>query len=260
MEIMAQLTAPGAVSAPAPQAATRPRLWLEIALIVAFWAAYTAVRLLIPHGDRIAYAHAGQVLRFEDALGLNVERGLNHGLMRTPRLADLAAAYYATAHFAVTLAVLGWLYVRRPGEYRRLRTALMIATAIALIGFWLYPLAPPRLLAGHGFVDPVTALHTFGLYSSPHTGGLTNQLAAMPSMHAGWALWCAVAVIGLTRRPLIRAIAALYPVLTWLVIFATANHYVVDALAGCAIMVVSLLAASFVPRRPKNHEVTKTAG
>jgi PAP2 superfamily len=246
---MAQLTAPSGVSPPAPRTAARPRLSREIALIAVFWAAYTAVRLLIPHGDRVAYAHAGQVLRLEGVLGLDVELGMNRGLMRMPWLADLAAAFYATAHFAVTLGVLGWLYVRRPDEYRGLRTALIIATAIALIGFWLYPLAPPRFLGGHGFVDPVTALHTFGLYSSPRMGSLTNQLAAMPSMHAGWALWCAVAVTALTRRPLVRAVAALYPAVTVFVIFATANHYVIDALAGFAVMIVALFAALYRHKR-----------
>lgn len=242
---MAQLTAPSGVSPPVPRASERPRLWREIALIALFWAGYTAVRLLIPHGDRVAYAHAVQVLRLEDALGLDVELGLNRGLMHVPRLAGVAAAFYATAHFAVTLGVLGCLYVRRPEEYRRLRAALMIATGVALVGFWLYPLAPPRFLPGRGFVDPVTALHTFGLYSSPRMGTLTNQLAAMPSMHAGWALWCAVAVAALTRRPLVRAVAALYPAVTLLVIFSTANHYLVDALAGIAVMGVALLAGHF---------------
>jgi hypothetical protein len=261
---MAQLTAPSGVPAPGsddsavphrPQAAPRPRLWREIALIVAFWAAYTAVRLLIPHGDRVAYTHAGQVLRLEDALGLDVELDLNRGLMGMPWLAGLAEAFYATAHFAVTLGVLGWLYVRRPAEYRGLRTALMIATAIALIGFWLYPLAPPRFLGGRGFVDPVTALHTFGLYSSPRAGSLTNQLAAMPSMHAGWALWCAVAVTTLTRRPLVRAVAVLYPLVTVLVIFSTANHYLIDALVGFAVMAFALFAGFF--RHKRARRITK---
>jgi hypothetical protein len=256
---MAQLTAPTGVSPTGPPAAARPRLRREVALIVVFWAAYTAVRLLIPHGDRVAYAHAGQVLRLEDALGLDVELGLNRRLMSVPWLADLAAAFYATAHFVVTLGVLGWLYARRPDAYRRLRTALMIATGIALAGFWLYPLAPPRFLGGRGFVDPVTALHTFGLYSSPHMGTLTNQLAAMPSMHAGWALWCAIAVTTLTRRPEIRALAVLYPVVTLCVIFSTANHYLVDAVAGFAVMVFALFAARHNRDGSKNYKLTKTA-
>ena len=238
------------------------RLWRELALIAAFYAAYTLIRLLIPHDDGAAYTHAGQVLRLEHALGPNIELKLNQALLRAPALARAANVFYATAHFAVTLLVLVWLYRRRPEQYRWLRTSLLLATAVALIGFWVYPLAPPRFIAGAGFVDPVTALHSFGLYSSPQAGSLTNQFAAMPSMHAGWAVWCAVAVIVTTRRPLIMAIAALYPIVTITVIFATANHYLLDAVAGVAVMTFALLTGLILhlrenrPRPAKDHEVT----
>lgn len=239
-----------------------PRLWREIALIVVFYAAYTGVRLLIPHDGTAAYAHAGQVLRLERALDIDAELGLNHALMDVPWLARLANLFYATAHFAVTLGVLVWLYRRRPAHFARLRTSLMIATAVALIGFWVYPLAPPRFLGGLGYVDPVTALHTFGLYSSPAAGSMTNQFAAMPSMHAGWALWCAFSVVTLARRPLVRILAALYPIVTIMVIFSTANHYVVDVVAGLMITVVALITGFALHRpgngdqRAKDHKVT----
>jgi hypothetical protein len=267
IDIMAQL------AAPCPHPTRRPpsapssapsalRLWREIALAAAFYCAYTLVRLLIPHDEPAAYAHATQILRLEHALGIDVELNLNHALMREPSLARLANYFYATAHFAVTLTVLVWLYRRRPQHFRRLRTSLMVATGIALIGFWVYPLAPPRFLGDRGFIDPVTALHTFGLYSSPQAGSLTNQFAAMPSMHAGWALWCAVAVVTLSRRPWVRAIATLYPIVTILVIFSTANHYLLDAAAGVVITAGALATCMFphlkmtASGRPKDHKVT----
>jgi PAP2 superfamily len=239
-----------------------PRLWREIALVAVFYAAYTLVRLLIPHDDAGAYAHAGQVMRLEHAFGPNIELSLNHALLHAPALAKIANIYYATAHFAVTLLVLVWLYRQRPEQYRWLRTSLLIATAVALIGFWVYPLAPPRFLTGDGFVDPVTAFHSFGLYSSPQAGSLTNQFAAMPSMHAGWAVWCAVAVIVSTRKPLIMAIASLYPIVTILVIFSTANHYVLDAVAGITVMAFALFVGLILhlrknrQRTAKDHKVT----
>jgi PAP2 superfamily protein len=239
-----------------------PRFWREIALIAVFYGAYTLVRLLIPHDESAAYTHAGQVMRLEQALGPNIELTLNHALLRVPLLAKAANIFYATAHFAVTLVVLVWLYRRRPLQYRRLRASLLLATAIALVGFWVYPLAPPRFLGGEGFVDPVTAFHSFGLYSSPQAGSLTNQFAAMPSMHAGWALWCAVALIVSTRRPLVRALAVLYPLVTITVIFSTANHYLLDAVAGVAVMAFALFAGLMLhlrenrPRPAKDHEVT----
>jgi PAP2 superfamily len=252
----------GARGVKAPLSMPSFRLWRELSLIAAFYAAYTLVRLLIPHDDGAAYTHAGQVLRLEHALGPNIELKLNRALLQAPALARAANVFYATAHFAVTLLVLAWLYRRRPGHYRWLRTSLLLATAVALIGFWVYPLAPPRFLAGAGFVDPVTALHSFGLYSSPQAGSLTNQFAAMPSMHAGWAVWCAVAVIVSTRRPLIMTIAALYPIVTITVIFATANHYLLDAVAGVAVMTFALFIGLILhlrenrPRPAKDYEVT----
>jgi hypothetical protein len=240
-----------------------PRLWREIALIAVFYGAYTLVRLLIPHDEAAAYAHAHQVMRLEHALGPNLELKLNHALLGAPLLAKAANIFYATAHFAVTLGVLAWLYRRRPQHFRWLRTSLLLATGIALIGFWVYPLAPPRFLGGAGFVDPVTALHSFGLYSSPQAGSLTNQFAAMPSMHAGWALWCAVAlIVSMRRRPLIMTIAALYPIVTITVIFATANHYLLDAVAGVLVMAFALFVGLILhlrenrPRTAKDHEVT----
>ena len=239
-----------------------PRLWREIALIAVFYGAYTLVRLLIPHNEAAAYAHAGQVMRLEHALGPNIELKLNHALLGAPLLAKAANIFYATAHFVVTLTVLVWLYRQRPRLYRWLRTSLLLATGIALIGFWVYPLAPPRFLGGAGFVDPVTAFHSFGLYSSPQAGSLTNQFAAMPSMHAGWALWCAVALIISVRRPLIMTVAALYPIVTITVIFSTANHYLLDAVAGILVMAFALFVGLILhlrenrPRTAKDHEVT----
>jgi PAP2 superfamily len=240
-----------------------PRLWREIALIAAFYGAYTLVRLLIPHDEGAAYVHAGQIMRLEHQLGPNIELRLNHALLRAPGLARAANLFYATAHFAVTLTVLVWLYRRRPRHYRRLRTSLLLATGIALIGFWVYPLAPPRLMGADGFVDPVTAFHSFGLYSSPQAGSLTNQFAAMPSMHAGWALWCAVAIIvSMPRRPLIMALATLYPIVTITVIFSTANHYLLDAVAGGLVMAFALFVGLILhlrenrARPAKHHEVT----
>jgi hypothetical protein len=217
----------------------------------------------MPHDEAAAYTHAGQVMRLEHALGANIEVKLNHALLRAPLLAKAANIFYATAHFAVTLLVLVWLYRRRPQHYRWLRTSLLLATGIALIGFWFYPLAPPRFLGGDGFVDPVTAFHSFGLYSSPQAGSLTNQFAAMPSMHAGWALWCAVAmIVSIRRRPLIMTIAALYPIVTITVIFSTANHYLLDAVAGVLVMALALSVGLTLhlrenrPRTAKDHEVT----
>jgi membrane-associated phospholipid phosphatase len=230
-----------------------PSVWRELLLVVLFYGAYTVTRLILsPTGTAPAFSHAHDVLSLEKTLGLDVELGLNKALVAAPWLAKAANYFYASAHFIVTLSVLVWLYRRRPAYYQRLRTALMAATAIALAGFWLYPLAPPRLI-GNGFVDPVAALHSFGLYSAHGSGELTNQYAAMPSMHAGWALWCGFALVLLSRRRWLQVVGAAYPIVTVMVILSTANHYVLDVVAGFAVVATTLTAAWLVHKRGSRH-------
>lgn len=124
------------------------------------------------------------------------------------------------------------------------------------------PARPAAVPGGQGFVDPVTAFHSFGLYSSPQAGSFTNQFAAMPSMHARRAHWCAVAVIVNTRRRPIMVAAALYPIVTITVIFATANHYLLDAVAGVIVMAFALFVGIILhlrenrPCPSKDHKVT----
>ncbi|MFI0482204.1 phosphatase PAP2 family protein [Actinomadura sp. 9N215] len=216
---------------------TAPPVWRELLLVVLFYTAYTLTRIvLVQDGTGPAFAHADQILGAERFLGLDVELHLNQTLLSVPWLARSANIFYATMHFIVTLIVVLWLYRYRPQHYRWLRTSIMTATGVALIGFWLYPLAPPRFLHNEGFVDPVTALHSLGLYASDASGTLTNQYAAMPSMHAGWSLWCGLVVVKLASQKWAKALGAIYPVTTVYVILSTANHYVLDAVAGFALI------------------------
>lgn len=216
---------------------TAPPVWRELLLVVLFYTAYTLTRIiLVQDGTGPAFEHADQILAAERALGLDVELYLNETLLTVPWLARAANVFYATMHFIVTLGVVVWLYRYRPEHYRWLRTSIMVATGVALLGFWLYPLAPPRFLHHEGFVDPVTALHSLGLYASDASGTLTNQYAAMPSMHAGWALWCGVVVVKLATQKWAKALGAVYPATTVVVILSTANHYVLDAVAGIALV------------------------
>ncbi len=220
---------------------TAPPVWRELMLIVLFYTAYTLTRIvLVQDGTGPAFAHAGDILRAERWLGIDVELGLNQTLLSVPWLARTANIFYATMHFIVTLGVVVWLYRYRPREYRWLRTSIMVATGVALLGFWLYPLAPPRFLHSEGFVDPVTALHSLGLYASDASGSLTNQYAAMPSMHAGWALWCGFVLVKLASQRWAKVVGVLYPATTVFVILSTANHYVLDAVVGIAVIAGSL--------------------
>jgi hypothetical protein len=142
--------------------------------------------------------------------------------------------------------VLVWLHRVHPARYVRARRVLGLATMAALLGFWLLPTAPPRLLPGEGFVDTMAAWSRLGWWgaaaSAPRgLADLSNQYAAVPSLHVGWALWCAWQISSATRRRSVKALAWGYPLLTVLVVVGTANHYVLDAVAGAAVIAVAAL-------------------
>jgi hypothetical protein len=176
--------------------------------------------------------------------------------------------FYATLHFVVTPAVLIYLYRRRPDTYRSARTALVLATAAALVGYFLFPTAPPRLLSGSGFTDTMATVSNWGWWghegSAPRgLGGLTNQLAAMPSLHVGWALWSGWCLARYARARKVRVLGAVYPLLTTLVVMSTANHYLVDAVAGSLVVITGwmlVVAARALRSRQGDEAVVEGSG
>ncbi|MER8044337.1 phosphatase PAP2 family protein [Streptomyces sp. NPDC094032] len=232
----------------------RPRWWAELVLIGAVYAAYSCGRLLARGDVDTAVAHGLAILRFEQVLGIDAEHPLNRLFTATPALGIPADFAYASLHYLVTPAVLVWLFRRRPARYRAARTWLMVSTLLGLIGFTLLPTCPPRLLdPAHGFVDTMARFSAYGWWggeaSAPRgMGALTNQYAAMPSLHVGWALWCGVMLWRYGRTPLLRALGVGYPLLTVLVVMGTANHYFLDAVAGAAVMGAGLLLTPYAMR------------
>ncbi|GAA1010725.1 bifunctional glycosyltransferase 87/phosphatase PAP2 family protein [Streptomyces sp. LB8] len=229
---------------------TRPNLLLELLLIRVTYAAYSSVRIAV-QGDRAtAEAHGHQILSLERALFLDIEHWANHAVVGLPWLEGFLSFYYKAFHFAVPLTILAVLYVRRPVDYRWARTALGFATLLGLLGFWLYPLAPPRLMPGLGFIDTVHGVQDF---SRPDYGAMTavtNQYAAMPSLHFGWSLWCGIVIAVVARRRWIKALALLHPFFTVTAIVATANHWVLDAVGG-ALVVVTGFALTYALTGPR---------
>ncbi|MEE1752373.1 phosphatase PAP2 family protein [Streptomyces sp. SP18CS02] len=225
----------------------RPRWWTELALIAVVYTAYSGGRLLARGDVSTAVGHGLAILRLERDLGLNAEHPLNRLFTHTPAIGIPADFAYASLHYLVTPAVLVWLFRRRPARYRAARTWLMLSTLLGLAGFTLMPTCPPRLLdPGYGFVDTMARFSGYGWWggeaSAPRgLGGLTNQYAAMPSLHVGWALWCGVMLWRHGRTPLLRSLGVLYPLLTVVVVMGTANHYFLDAVAGVAVMGAGML-------------------
>ncbi len=211
----------------------RRRPWLaELVLVAIGYAVYTMIRDAVTARASVAVGHARGVVRVEQDLDLFHEHGFNAFVATHHWLAYACDYYYASLHFVITVAVAVWVWRRHRGVSRGLRNAWYAMNLFALLGFAFYALAPPRLLPSGGFVDTVVAFHTWGSWGDASVAAHTNQYAAMPSMHIGWSLWCAIVVVRLAPRRPIRTLAALYPVWTLLVILGTANHYVLDAVGG----------------------------
>ncbi|CAM5745425.1 hypothetical protein STAFG_8215 [Streptomyces afghaniensis 772] len=223
---------PGRGLLPRLRTPRRPRFWFEFLLIAVSYWTYSLVRNAVPEQKAEALRNADWIWRAEHALGIAVEESVNHAADSVTWLIIGMNYYYATLHFVVTLGVLVWLYRRHPGRYAATRLVLFATTAVALVGYYLYPLAPPRLMNGGAFIDTVMVHQTWGSMASGDLKHMSNQYAAMPSMHIGWSVWCGLTIFALATVPWVRVLGLLYPALTLVVIVATANHFWLDAVGG----------------------------
>lgn len=215
---------------------SRPNLLLELLLIRVVYSAYAQVRLAATAGRATAEEHGRQIHSLEQWLHIDIEHWANHTVVHIGWLQDFFDYYYSTFHFIVPLTILGVLYVRRPADYRWARSTLGFATLVALLGFWLYPLAPPRLMPGLGFIDTVHGVQDFAKPDYGTLTAMTNQYAAMPSLHFGWSLWCGIMIVMLAPKAWMKALGLLHPLFTVSAIVATANHWVLDAVGGALVI------------------------
>ena len=229
------------------------RFWQESVLIAGTYGAYSLVRNEFGSAavdPAVAARNADRVIDLERFVGLYIEEEVQSVFIDATAFVQFWNLFYGLFHFLVTFAVLIWLYMADPTRYRFWRRAGLITTSSALVGFAAFPLMPPRLLGdcgpygacqqGPSYVDTVTEVGGIWSFESSGLEAISNQYAAMPSLHVGWALWCALAVIPRLGSWWGRALALAYPALTVFAIVVTANHYWIDALGGAAIVAFGL--------------------
>jgi len=210
----------------------------ELILVAVLYLVYTGSRVLADNSLKPALHRAGDILTFETDWDLDWEHWFNHLFSIHAWLGVPADFWYSSAHYVVTAGVLVWLWRRSRDTYLTARRVLALATIGGLVLYLLMPTAPPRLFGGY---TDVLSLHShLGWWGSDASapkglGGLTNELAAFPSLHAGWSLWVALAVRSATRNRIARAAGWAYAATTALVVIGTANHWVADVLVGWAI-------------------------
>jgi PAP2 superfamily len=232
----------------------RHSLRTEAAAVLALYGLYELARGVVVGNSAAADRHARRLVALERSLHLFVEANVQRAAHDLTGLTSLLGISYLTLHLGVTAALLLWLHRRRPAAFPRVRTTLLLASGLSLIGFLVYPTAPPRL-AGIGIVDTVSNGHVdlnHGLVSA-----LYNPYAAVPSMHFGYALIVAATLLRHGRHLVVRTLGSLYPPFVLLVIVATGNHFFLDAAIGAITAALAAALALVVTRKPTSGRVTR---
>ena len=247
-------------------AATRRELglrwWVELLLVGIFYGVYSFCRNLFGSAAvdwTVAYENALEVIDVEEALGLYIEEDVQDLFVDWTPFIQFWNVFYGSFHFGVTAFALLFLWFKFPRDYPLLRTTGLATTGLALIGFSLYPLMPPRLLgdcgeygaciADTGYVDTMREIGGLWSFDSGTAQKLSNQYAAMPSLHIGWAVWSTIALYPRVKSGVAKTLVALYPWATLFTIVVTANHYWIDAIGGLGGLALGYLIALAIHSR-----------
>jgi hypothetical protein len=234
----------GSPESPSLPPRSRPRLhwWREIIYIAAFYAAYTIVRDLRgtrPVSRAQAFTNGKRVVNAERFFGIFQEHRIQAWFLHFHYVIRTLDDFYGTAHFVITLGALVYLFRRQPWRYPLWRNTLAVTTALALIGFAFFPLMPPRLLpSSYHIVDTLRTVGGLWSFDSGPMNAVSNQYAAMPSLHFAWSLWCALALGPAAKNRALKVLVWVYPALTLLCIVVTGNHYLLDAVGGAVTLVL----------------------
>ena len=223
----------------------RPRLIGELLVVAVLLVVYDLVAGQSHASPATAYAHGRTMLGLTPG---GLELRADHWLARTGWLQDPASLYYDLAHINVTMVALLVCWWWTPHVYRRARNALVLCNVVGLVVFFLYPVAPPRLLPDGGFVDIVAESGTLGAGNGAVQH--PNEYGSMPSLHTAWAVWVALTVMLMTRSTRWRFLGWLHVALTVVFVIITGNHYLVDVVAGVATVAAAWAVSQRVPRLP----------
>ena len=219
----------------------------QLLLFFLVYQGYQVVRGITDGSDELAFANGERLIDIERSLGTFFEPGFQQALLDHTWLIDAANFMYMNSHFVITTAFLAWLYLLRNEHFYFVRNMFMIAMGLALVGYALYPTAPPRLMPEEGFTDTI-ALFTGVAQDDETLSLLVNQYAAVPSMHIAFSLMIAVPGMALTRFAPARVLWSAYPLLVFFVIVVTGNHFWLDAAAGAAVACLAAITARQLAR------------
>lgn len=234
----------------------------QIGVVLAAVGVYEAARLLMEPNWAAATANARRIMHVEDVLSLGWEQPLQHFFITTlPGVVQAMNVFYFLGHFVLTGAFFVWLYWTSRPAFRRFRDGFLVATAVSVVVHWLYPTAPPRVAVA-SVIDTLWFFDGIDI-GSPTSDALSNPVAAVPSLHAGYAAGVGAGLVLYASARWLRGLGVLYPFAVILTIIVTGNHFVLDAIAGMAVMGVGFLLAGWGRRRlearPPRHRPPRSA-
>ena len=246
------------------KAVDQRRWWKEILFILGFYLVYARIRNqfgsngLFAADTTTAADNARTVINLEKKVGLFFEEQLQSFFIDWGWCLWFWNVFYGSLHFVVTIGTGIFLFRKFPARFLRYRTGLAITTALGLVGFAAFPLMPPRLLSTpppyggsmteFAFVDTLAVHGGLLSFDSGTLQAISNQWAAMPSLHLAWAAWCALALIPVLNSRWARLTMWSYPIATSFGIVVTANHYWIDGLAGLVVLILGMECAKLISR------------
>jgi PAP2 superfamily len=223
----------------------------QLAVVLGAFAAYEVARHAMQPNWSEAFANARRIESVEQVLGVAWEQSLQRAFLAIPDVIPALNIFYFVGHFVFTAIFFVWLYRRSWDGFRSFRDAFLIATAISVVIHYLFPTAPPRL-AGIGLEDTLLIFSGIDI-GSPTSSAISNPVAAVPSLHAAYALGVGIGLVRYARSSLVRLAGALYPPLVIVTILVTGNHFVLDAVAGIAVIGAGFLIVGWWRGRSREH-------
>ncbi len=214
------------------------RFLTEAVALVGAMVAYWLIRGAVPERIAESFGRADSIIDLEQRLGIFVELRWQESITDSTILMEIANWVYVWGHLPVLIFAAVWIYVRNRERFRVYRNALLISAVIGLFFYGFFPVAPPRLMPEWGFVDTQALLNPENYAMQP--GVFVNHYAAVPSFHVGWALLVGIALFDVDRSFLVRLFAVALPIVQFLTVVLTANHFIIDVVAGMLVVLVAL--------------------
>ncbi len=211
----------------------------EVAVVVIAFLIYFAVRGAVVDRAGEAIVRGFNLIELEQRWHLYYELEMQSWILGHYWLIKTMNWIYFWGHMPVVILVAAWLYTSHRTAYFVSRNAFLASGAIGVIIYWLFPVAPPRLIPFAGFIDTMAAFDRVG-YNAQEAKAFVNPFAAVPSLHFGWSLLLAVVIAWVARRPWAYAVAVVWPIAMFFAVVMTGNHFILDAVAGGIVSLAGL--------------------